>query len=398
VTADVRIDFDRVMARVRARRATIAAHDAAARLASAGVHVFFGEGRFTDGSTVDVDGTPLRFGRAVIATGARPAIPPIPGLETIPYLTNETVFELRDQPRRLVILGAGPIGCELAQAFARLGSGVTLMDVSDRVLPNDDPAAAVIIERRLRQEGVRLELGARVDDVRASGEGIVGVRAAGRTADGDALLVAAGRTANVETLQLDAAGVRADARGVMVNDRLQSSNRRIFASGDVCSRYRFTHAADAMSRLVLGNALFFGRGRASRLVIPWVTYTDPEVAHVGVTFQDVAASDGRLATITIPLSDVDRAIVDDETDGFVAVHHARGRLRGCTIVAAHAGEMIAEAVYALTHGGTLAALSATVHPYPTQAEALRKAGDEYRRQSLTPGIRRLLSRYFAWTR
>jgi pyruvate/2-oxoglutarate dehydrogenase complex dihydrolipoamide dehydrogenase (E3) component len=172
----------------------------------------------------------------------------------------------------------------------------------------------------------------------------------------------------------------------------------VFASGDVCSAYKFTHAADAMSRIVIQNALFFGRRKASALVIPWVTYTDPEVAHVGVSANDVAESGGRLQTIRVPLSDVDRAIVDDETDGFVDVHHDRGRLRGCTIVAPHAGEIIGEAAYALTHGGTLAALSATIHPYPTQAEALRKAGDLYRRQSLTPGVRTWLSRYFAWTR
>jgi pyruvate/2-oxoglutarate dehydrogenase complex dihydrolipoamide dehydrogenase (E3) component len=398
VIADgVRIEFDTVMARLRARRATLAAHDAAARLASAGVHVFFGDGRFADRRSVVVEGVRLRFARAVIATGARPAVPPVPGLGTVPYLTNETVFELREQPRRLVILGAGPIGCELAQAFSRLGSVVTLLDVSDRVLPNDDPAASAVIAHCLRREGVHVGLGARADEVRAAGDGLL-VSVGGRQVAGDAVLVATGRVPNVETLNLDAAGVRAHERGVVVNDRLQTSNRRIFASGDVCSRYRFTHAADAMSRLVLRNALFFGRGRASRLVIPWVTYTSPEAAHVGVTHDEVAASDGRLATITIPLVHVDRAVVDDETDGFVAVHHERGRIRGCTMVAAHAGEMIAEAVYALTHGGTLAALSATVHPYPTQAEALRKAGDEYRRQALTPGVRRLLSRYFEWTR
>jgi pyruvate/2-oxoglutarate dehydrogenase complex dihydrolipoamide dehydrogenase (E3) component len=191
---------------------------------------------------------------------------------------------------------------------------------------------------------------------------------------------------------------RPNRQGVVVTDRLQTTNRRVFAAGDVCSAYKFTHAADALARIVVQNALFFGRRRASRLVIPWVTYTDPEVAHVGATHEDVAASGGRLATIAVELSDVDRAIVDDGTGGFVHVHHERGRVRGCTIVARHAGEMIAEAVYVVTHGGTLGQLSATVHPYPTQAEALRMAGDRYRRQALTAGVRRWLTRYFAWTR
>jgi pyruvate/2-oxoglutarate dehydrogenase complex dihydrolipoamide dehydrogenase (E3) component len=217
------------------------------------------------------------------------------------------------------------------------------------------------------------------------------------TRAGDAILVAAGRAANVEGLGLDACGVLTDRNGIVVNDRLQTSNRRVYAAGDVCTAYRFTHAADAMSRVVIQNALFFGRRQASSLVIPWVTYTDPEVAHVGVTHAEAAASP-RVATITVALSDIDRAIVDDETDGFVRVHHERGRLRGCTVVASHAGEVIAEAVYAMTHGGTLGQLSTTIHPYPTQAEALRKAGDIYRRQALTDGVRRWLTRYFRWTR
>jgi pyruvate/2-oxoglutarate dehydrogenase complex dihydrolipoamide dehydrogenase (E3) component len=187
-------------------------------------------------------------------------------------------------------------------------------------------------------------------------------------------------------------------QGIQVDDRLRTSNPRVYASGDVCSAYKFTHAADAMSRIVLQNALFFGRRKASALVIPSVTYTDPEVAHVGATYSDVAESNGRLDTITVTLHEIDRAMVDEETEGFVRVHHERGRIRGCTIVASHAGEMIAEAVYALTHGGTLGDLSRTVHAYPTQVEALRMAGDLYRRRMLTASLRRWLTRYFEWTR
>jgi pyruvate/2-oxoglutarate dehydrogenase complex dihydrolipoamide dehydrogenase (E3) component len=399
------IDFSAVMRRMRQRRAEIARHDSAERLQAAGVDVFFGAGSFADERTVFVEGQRLRFRRAVIATGGRPTAPPVPGLDAIPFWTNETIFSLTELPHRLLVIGAGPIGCELAQAFARFGSNVTVFDLASQVLPKEDADAAAIVRRSLESDGVRFELATRLDRVdlvegelrihyTRSGEG----RLEGGSIGGDLLLVAAGRAPNIEGLNLEAAGIGATKQGVTVNDRLQTSNPRVYASGDVCSRYQFTHAADAMSRLVIQNALFFGRRTASALTIPWATFTDPELAHVGVSESDVRESDGRLHTITVPLSDIDRAVVDDETDGFVRVHHERGRIRGCTIVAAHAGEMIAEAVYAITHGGTLSALSSTIHPYPTQTEALRKAGDLYRRQSLTPRVRAWLARYFAWTR
>lgn len=401
---EVRVDFAQVMVRVRARRAAIAAHDAAERLRAAGVDVFFGDAGFVDRRSVGVGDRRLRFRRAVIATGSRPLVPPIAGLDTVPFLTNESVFELRALPRRLLIIGAGPIGCELGQAFARLGSSVTLIDQAERLLPRDDPDAAVILARHLERDGVRLELGARIERADSDADAVRLTLSGSHTGEGracllhgDALLVAAGRVPNVDGLDLDAAGIRAGPSGIEVNERLQTSNPRVYASGDVCSELKFTHAADALSRLVLQNALFFGRRSARALAIPWVTYTDPEVAHVGVTC-DRARSSARLDTITVPLSEIDRAIVDDETDGFVRVHHERGRFRGCTIVAPHAGEMIGEAVYVLTHGGSLTALSATVHPYPTASEALRKAGDAYRRQALTPRVRRWLTRYFDWTR
>ena len=402
---DVRLDFAAVMRRMRQRRASIAVHDSAERLGAAGVDVFFGAASFADDRTVVVDEQRLRFRKAVIATGGRPAAPPVPGLESVPYFTNETIFGLTELPRRLLVIGAGPIGCELAQAFARFGSAVTVLDHGSQVLPREDQDAAAAVRRSLEADGVSFELNARLDQVdRVPGELLIHFtrtgagRSEGATATGDLLLVGAGRAPNVEGLQLEAAHINTNKHGVVVNDRLQTSNPRVFASGDVCSSYKFTHAADAMSRLVLQNALFFGRHKASALVIPWVTYTDPELAHVGVFELDVLRSEGRMGTVTVPLSDIDRAVVDDEVDGFVRVHHERGRIRGCTIVAPHAGEMIGEVVYAMTHGGTLSALSSTVHPYPTYAEALRKAGDNYRRKMLTASVRRWLTRYFAWTR
>jgi pyruvate/2-oxoglutarate dehydrogenase complex dihydrolipoamide dehydrogenase (E3) component len=405
ITDKLHVDFAAVMQRMRRRRAEIAVHDSAERLRDLGIDVFFGSARFADARTVVVDRHRLHFRRAVIATGGRPAAPPIPGLEAVPFLTNETVFSLTELPRRLLVIGAGPIGCELAQSFARFGSQVTVFDQVPQVLPREDVDAAAIVRQHLEQDGVRFELGARIERCsEAVGEIRVHYRHNGNreldsaSVAGNALLVAAGRAPNIETLNLEAAGVAATPEGVTVDDRLQTSNRRIYASGDVCSPYKFTHAADAMSRIVLQNALFYGWRKASALVIPWVTFTDPALAHVGVSESDAATSGGRLQSITIPLGQIDRAVIDEEVDGFVRVHHERGRLRGCTIVAPDAGEMIGQVAYAMTHGGTLSALSSTIHPYPTYAEALGKAGDTYRRQALTPRVRNWLKRYFAWTR
>jgi pyruvate/2-oxoglutarate dehydrogenase complex dihydrolipoamide dehydrogenase (E3) component len=394
-------DFPAVMRRMRERRAEISSHDSASRVQAAGVDLFFGDGRFTSDRAVEVDGRVLAFNRAVIATGSRPTAPPVLGLDQVHYLTNETVFWLTELPRRLLVIGAGPIGCELAQAFARFGSIVTVFDSAPRVLPNEDADAAAIVHRRLIEDGVTFHLGVKLLEARSEAHDVAlsyeqpsGV---GR-ATGDRILVAAGRAPNIEGLGLDIAGVATSKAGVVVNERLQTSNRRIYAAGDVCSRFKFTHVADAMARVVIQNALFFGRRRASSLVIPWCTYTDPEVAHVGA-YEAEARGQGRsVETITVPLSDVDRAIVDDQRDGFVRVHHERGRLLGCTIVAAHAGEMIAEPTFALTRGGTLADFSVTVHPYPTQTEALHMIGDAYRRTRLTPRLRHWLGRYFQWTR
>jgi len=396
-------DFGAIMRRMRERRAGISPNDSAQRVQAAGVDLFFGDATFTNARTIEVAGSALRFNRAVVATGGRPTAPPVPGLADVDYLTNETLFSLTELPPRLLVIGGGPIGCELAQAFAHFGSAVTIFDQAPHLLPREDPDAAAVVQRRLMADGVRLELG--VTLVEAVGDhGEICVRferpngADIAEARGDRLLVAAGRAPNVEGLGLDAAGVSSSKRGVTVNDRLQTSNRRIYAVGDVSSPFQFTHAADAMARAAIQNALFYGRRRASALVIPWCTYTDPEVAHVGLYEQEARQRGHDVQTITVELADVDRAVIDDETDGFVRVHHERGRLLGCTIVASHAGELIGEATFALTHRHTLSDLSSTIHPYPTQAEAFRKAGDQYRRSLLTARVRGFMERYFRWTR
>ena len=389
------------MQRMRARRATISPHDAASRLHTLGVDVYFGEARFLGTDALDVDGQRLRFKRAVIATGGRAALPPVPGLSSVPILTNETLFSLTERPARLAVIGAGPIGCEMAQAFARFGSAVTVFDMSPRVLPREDADAAAVIEAALERDGVVLALGVTLLDIaHARGAFRIGFQNTSgvREAAFDQVLVCAGRAPNLEQLDLTAAAVSYTTDGVQVDERLRTSNHRIYAAGDVCSQFKFTHAADAMARIVIHNALFFGRKRASALTIPWCTYTDPEVAHVGINQLEARERGPSVATITIALADVDRAIVDDATAGFVRIHHERGRLLGCTVVASHAGEMIGEVAYAMTHKGSLSNLSATIHPYPTQAEAFRKAGDAYRRAAVTPTVSRWLRRYFAWTR
>ncbi|HXI21753.1 MAG TPA: FAD-dependent oxidoreductase, partial [Gemmatimonadales bacterium] len=393
-------DFVTAMRRMRRLRAELSPADSARRFADLGVDVFLGEGRFTGPDRVVVGDATLRFRRAVIATGARAAVPTIPGIEESGYLTNETVFSLTRRPEKLIVIGGGPIGCELAQSFARLGSAVTVLDRQPGVLPRDDAEAGRIVGDALRADGVTLELGVELQwVVRERGITRVGFVHEGRsrTVEGDTLLVAAGRAPNVLGLGLELAGVRYDPRrGVAVDDRLRTTNRRIYAIGDVASRYQFTHAADSMARLVLGNALFFGRSRASQLLIPWTTYTSPEVAQVGLTVQEAERQGLAIETVTVPLREVDRAVLAGETAGFLRVNLHRGtdRIAGVTVVAAHAGELIGEAALAMTGGLGLGTIGRTIHPYPTVGEAYRKAADLWRRRKLTPLVRRVLGWWF----
>jgi pyruvate/2-oxoglutarate dehydrogenase complex dihydrolipoamide dehydrogenase (E3) component len=402
VPPGVRVHFPTVMERMRRLRAEISPHDSAARFRSLGVDVFLGQARFTGRETVEVGGRTLRFAKAVIATGARAARPPIPGLDAAGYLTNETVFTLTELPRRLAVIGAGPIGCELAQAFARFGAEVTLLGNHPQLLPREDREAAALVEASMKRDGVRLWLGCTVRAIeRREAEKVLRVEGgdAGEVR-ADAILVGVGRQPNVEGLGLEAAGVDYDAKkGVHVNDQLRTSNRRIYAAGDICSRYQFTHAADAMARIVIRNALFLGRAKASALTIPWCTYTDPEVAHVGLYEQEARERGFLVQTFTQELAGVDRAVLDGETDGFVKVHVKAGsdRILGATVVARHAGEMISELTLAMAHRLGMAALADTIHPYPTQAEALKKAGDAYQRTRLTPFVKWLLGKWLKWT-
>jgi len=367
------------------------------------VDVYLGQARFTSDSAVEVDGQSLTFARACIATGARASAPPVPGLAESGYLTNETVFSLTTLPRRLAVIGAGPIGCELAQAFARFGSEVTLIEVQPRVMPNEDPDAAALVAGALTRDGVRVLVGAGDLQVHRDGREVrltLQVGGTPQTVEADEVLVGAGRVPNVDGLGLEAAGVAFDRQGVTVNDFLQTSVPHIYAAGDICSRYKFTHAADALARIVIQNALFFGRKRASALTIPWCTYTDPEVAHVGLSPKDAGAQGVAIDTYTVDHAKGDRALLDGETEGFLKVHTRKGRdtIVGATLVARHAGEMISEITLAMQAGAGLGTLAATIHPYPTQAEIFKKAGDAYSRTRLTPGVKRLLEAVLRWRR
>ncbi len=396
-------DFGKVMERMRRLRADISPHDSAQRFTDLGVDIFLGAGKFTSADTVEVGGQTLRFAKAVIATGARAAAPPIPGLKDVPYLTNETLFSLTELPKRLGVIGAGPIGCEMAQSFARFGSEVFLVEAEHGILPREEREAAEVVRAAMERDGVKLlccgkdlKLAKDPDGVRLQ----VGSHGQGYDVLVDQLLVAVGRAPNVEGLGLETVGVEFDQKGVKVNDRLQTANPRIYACGDICSPYQFTHAADFMARIVIQNALFKGRAKASSLIIPWATYTSPEIAHVGLYEKDAKAQGIEVDTFTQELSKVDRAILDGETEGFVRVHVRKGtdEIVGATVVAAHAGDLIGELTLAMKGKLGLKTIGATIHPYPTQAEAIRRTGDLYNRTRLTPFVKSLMQRWLAWQR
>jgi pyruvate/2-oxoglutarate dehydrogenase complex dihydrolipoamide dehydrogenase (E3) component len=402
---EVRVDFGAIMERLRRLRADLSAHDSVQRFTQLGVDVFLGHGRFTGPQTLEVAGQTLRFARAVIATGSRAGVPPIPGLAESAYHTNETIFALTERPAHVGVIGGGPIGCELAQALQRLGSQVTLLEADAHILPREDVEAAALIHQALQRDGVRIMVGTKITAVDAR-EGLHIIRYADATGQEGAvgvetLLVATGRVPNVADLGLEEAGVTYDRRlGVQVDVRLRTSNPRIFAAGDICSRYQFTHAADALARLVLANALFKGRQKTSALTIPWCTYTDPQIAHVGLTPTQATAAGMNVTTFVQPLSEVDRAVLDGETEGFAKVHVKRGTstIVGATIVALHAGDMIGLYSTLMTQGLGLETLARVIQPYPTQAEAIRKTADAYNRTRLTPLVKRLMTRWLAWQR
>ena len=396
----IEVDFAAVMERMRRIRAEISHHDSAERFQKLGVDVFLGSAQFVNGEVIQVGSKALRFKKAALTTGARATQPNVPGLQEAGFLTNETVFSLTERPQRLAVIGGGPIGCELAQTFQRLGSHVVLLHKNAHILDREEVDAAQLVQQAFVREGIQLALNSTIVRVEKTAVG----KMLYFTQEGqpssivvDEILVAAGRSPNVKGLNLDAIGVEYDPhKGIKVNDYLQTTQPNIFAAGDVCMDWKFTHAADAAARIVIKNALFspfgLGRSKLSSLVMPWVTYTTPEIAHVGLYEEEAKRKGIHVNTIKISFDKVDRAIADGETDGFLKIMHKTGsdQILGATIVARHAGEMISEITTAIVGKLGLNTLSTVIHPYPTQVEAIKKAADAYRRTLLTPNSQRLL--------
>ena len=408
----VKYDFGAAMARMRKLRARISHNDSAHRYTKLGVDVYIGSGRFIAPDRIQVEGPSgnrtLAFAKSAICTGARASAPPTPGLKEAGYLTNETVFSLTELPPRIGVIGAGPIGCELAQSFASFGSQVYLIETAHGILPKEDRDAAEIVEQRMVRDGVKLLCcGKELTVEKTVGGKRLTVDSHGQQYDVtvDEILVGVGRTPNVEGIGLETVGVEYDKNGIKVSERLQTTNSRIFAAGDVCSRYKFTHAADAMAQIVIQNALFphpLGLGYASveSLIMPWCTFTEPEVAHVGMYEKDAKEKGMEVETYTYRLDEVDRAILDGEDEGFARIHIQKGtdNILGATIVAAHAGEMIGEFSVAMKGGAGAKTIAGTIHPYPTQAEVNKKVVNLWRKEHFTPSTKAWLAKLFAWTR
>ncbi|MCF6195388.1 MAG: FAD-dependent oxidoreductase [Emcibacter sp.] len=355
-----------------------------------GVEIVIAEAHFIDQQRLKVEEREITARKFVLATGSRPFIPPISGLDTVSYLTNETIFDLSENIEHLIIIGSGAIGCEMAQAFRRFGAEVTLIEMADRLVPIEDPEASAILKAQFEKEGIDMVLGAAV--VRVNKKSVtVKEGDQERTLEGDEILVAAGRIPNIEGLDLETAGVDYHRRGVTVNDRLQTSNTKIYAAGDICSPYQFTHSADAMARIVIQNALFFGRKKTSDLVMPWATYTAPEIAHVGMTAKEATEKGDEVVTYSAQMSEIDRAVLEGETAGFAKIYADRrsGRILGATMMSAHAGESISEMALAITARLKMADVAATIHPYPTQAEIWKRLAGEYLKAKFTPSIARI---------
>ncbi len=401
------VDFPAVRDHLRSVIAAIAPHDSVERFEGLGVTVIQAAARFTGARELEAGETRVTAKRFVVATGSTAAVPPIPGLEAVPYLTNETVFELAERPEHLIVIGGGPIGAELAQAQRRLGARVSLLEM-DRVLAKDDPEVTAVARHRLEADGVEIHEGVAVKEVVPEGNGIavtlVNKDGAQTRLAGSHLLVAAGRKANVDGLGLEAAGVAYTARGIEVDRRLRSSNKRIFAVGDVAlveglGAYQFTHVAGYHAGIVIRNALFRLPAKVDYKALPWVTYTDPEIAHVGLTEAAAREKHGdKVRVLTSAFAENDRARTERATEGLVkVVVGARGRILGASIVGLHAGELLQPWVLAIDRGLKIGALANMIAPYPTLGEVNKRVAGSYYTASLfgerTKKIVRFLLRF-----
>jgi len=378
----ISVSFPDVMKRVRNIRSRLSLQVSAERLTTMGIDVIVGEARFAGPDSVLVNGDVVRFKRALVATGARPRRLPVPGLEEAGYLTYEDVFDLTDCPKRLLVIGGGPVGCELAQAFARLGSRVAIVQDEPMFLVNEERDAAQLLSDALARDGIEIHLDTQTTRVHVEGKGTIAelVNSGNRsTVAVDRILVGVGTTPNVHGLDLEAAGVAYDDAGISIDDFLRTSNPRIYAAGDVCGETKFPHIESAAGRIVAANALFRGRQRLSRETIPWCTFTDPEIAHVGMYVTEARRRSIPVMTFTVLMHEVDRAVIDGEEDGFVKVHvrQGTGEILGATVVASHAGDLINEISLAMCAGLDLMTLAKVNQPYPTQSQAIRMAAGAY---------------------
>lgn len=418
----VKVDFEKVMERVRKIRAEISHHDSAERYSTElGVEVYIGRAKFTSEKSVIVNGRTLYFKRAVIATGGYPTLIPMAGLKELHekttsvdptdeprpiVMTNETFFNMTRQPKKMVVIGAGVIGMELAQSMQRLGTQVTVMGRSGNVLPKEDQDMAEIVKHQMMKDGVKFSLSvANYKDIKLTGKVLengypemeMTIVKKGKSGENkvvfDALLIAAGRRPNVTGMDLELAKVEYDTKkGLIVNDKLQTTNPRVFGVGDCCSEFKFTHAADFMARIVIRNALFFGKGKMSDLLIPYATFTSPEIASVGLYGKDLDERGIEYRVFEKHFKDNDRAICDDTREGFIRflVDAKKDTILGCSVVGEGAGNMIGEVTLAMQSGTGLGTLASVIHPYPTTSEVVRQAGDVYNKTKLTNTVKSLL--------
>ncbi len=399
--SDPQFNFMDVLGRMRSRRAEIAPNDSQERFESLGVDVFRGQARFRSNKELEVGNVTLRARHFVIATGTRASIPAIRGIDAVPYFTNETIFDkLHSRPESLIVLGGGPIGCELGQAFSRLGVKVTIVQRAGRLLPREDPDVGDFIFATLKREGIQVITNAEAVDVRQANDAIEMTLTEGRADEtkvsASALLVCTGRRPNVNDLGLENAGIKSSDHGIEVNRYMQTSNRRIYAAGDVAGPFLFTHMADAQARIVVRNILMPLQALRQKIdysVVPWCTYVDPEVATVGLTESAAREQNIRCDVLMQKMTEIDRAVVEDQTEGFGKVVLAKGsdRILGATLACESAGELIHEFVLAMKYGIGLGKIAAAIHAYPTLSELARKLGDKYNKTRLTPGAKRIFS-------
>ena len=391
-SVDPQIDFAAVMDHVDGVIAAIAPHDSQERFEGLGVKVVRDHARFVGEREVEGGGVRVKANFIIVATGSRPFIPPIKGVETTPYLTNETIFDNRKKPQHLIVIGGGPIGVELAQAHARLGAETTIIEAADTILGNDDPELVDIVREQLVKDGVRVIEGAMVESM-SGVENDVSVRAGGQTIKGSHLLLAVGRSPTVDGLDLEAAGVEYDNKGIKVDASLRTSNRRVFAMGDVAGGRQFTHVAGYHASVLVRKILFKAPAKNNEALAPWVTYCDPELAHVGLTEREAREQHGDVKIARWQAGENDRAQAERDRRGLLkVVTKKNGEILGASFAGPHAGDLILPWVYAITQGDKIKPFTDMIAPYPTRGEiSKRAAGDWYSETLFSNRTRKLVS-------